>query len=66
MQRIIRVGLVLALTFPGLVMAASYPRGAAPLPTATVSLLSPAPGEEGGEEEEAEGAFHGWGALRGI
>ena len=34
MQRIIRAGLVLALTFPGLVMAASYPRGAAPLPVA--------------------------------
>jgi CubicO group peptidase (beta-lactamase class C family) len=34
MQRIIRVGLVLALTFPGLVMAASYPRGATPLPVA--------------------------------
>ena len=34
MQRIIRAGLVLALTFPGLVMAASYPRGATPLPVA--------------------------------
>ena len=34
MQRIIRIGLVLALTFPGLVMAASYPRGATPLPVA--------------------------------
>ena len=34
MQRIIRVGLLLALTFPGLVMAASYPRGATPLPVA--------------------------------
>ena len=34
MQRIIRIGLVLALTFPGLVMAASYPRSATPLPVA--------------------------------
>ena len=34
MQRIIRAGLVLALTFPGLVLAATYPRGAAPLPVA--------------------------------